>query len=101
VGITGFDHSTIPVIVQLNYPPAMQGDILQQTIEAALRMGYRHIDTAQMYKNHVHIGKVFARMFAAGGELNRKDCHITSKVWLHIGGRHYAIVQWHPARLQP
>ena len=63
----------------------LQGDVLQQTIEAALRMGYRHIDTAQMYRNHVPIGKVFARMFAAGGELKREDVHVTSKVCMHAG----------------
>ena len=57
--------------------------MLQQTIETALQMGYRLIDTAQMYKNQVYIGKVFARMFATGGELKREDVHVTSKVCEH------------------
>ena len=47
-------------------------------VELALRMGYRHIDTAQMYGNHADIGKVFAKML--GSELKREDVFITSKV---------------------
>ena len=55
-----------------------QGGIAQN-LEAALRLGYRHIDTAQLYQNHTDIGKVLARTFA-GGDIKRKEVHVTSKV---------------------
>ena len=52
---------------------------MSEAVEAALRMGYRHIDTAQMYGNHADIGEVFAKVFVNDG-LKREDVFVTSKV---------------------
>ena len=59
----------------------LQGGV-SQNLEAALRIGIRHIDTAQMYQNHTDIGKTLAKMTAPGGdqEIDRKFVHVTSKV---------------------
>jgi 2,5-diketo-D-gluconate reductase B len=54
----------------------MQGDACRLAVESALALGYRHIDTAEMYGNEDAIGAAIA---AAG--VARKDLHVTTKVW--------------------
>src|SRR5664279_4327688 len=54
----------------------MQGDACRAAVESALALGYRHIDTAEMYGNEEPIGAAIA---AAG--IARGDLHITTKVW--------------------
>jgi 2,5-diketo-D-gluconate reductase B len=45
-------------------------------VKSALRLGYRHIDTAAMYDNEAGVG---AGIAAAG--LRRDSVHVTTKVW--------------------
>ena len=54
----------------------MQGDACRAAVESALSLGYRHIDTAEMYANEEAIGAALA---ASG--IARNDLHITTKVW--------------------
>jgi len=54
----------------------MQGDGCRAAVESALALGYRHIDTAEMYGNEEQIGAAIA---AAG--VARRDLHVTTKVW--------------------
>ena len=54
----------------------MQGDVCRAAVESALGLGYRHIDTAEMYGNEEAIGAAIA---AAG--VARGDLHVTTKVW--------------------
>jgi 2,5-diketo-D-gluconate reductase B len=54
----------------------MQGKACRTAVESALALGYRHIDTAEMYGNEDAIGEAIA---AAG--VARKDLHVTTKVW--------------------
>src|ERR1700736_3013549 len=54
----------------------MQGDACRAAVESALGLGYRHIDTAEMYGNEDAIG---AAITASG--VARKDLHVTTKVW--------------------
>jgi 2,5-diketo-D-gluconate reductase B len=54
----------------------MQGDACRAAVESALALGYRHIDTAEMYGNEEAIGAAIA---ASG--ITRKDLHVTTKVW--------------------
>ena len=54
----------------------MQGDLCRAAVESALGLGYRHIDTAEMYGNEDAVGAAIA---AAG--VARKDLHVTTKVW--------------------
>ena len=54
----------------------LQGDACRAAVESALGLGYRHIDTAEMYGNEEAIGAALA---AAG--VPRRDLHITTKVW--------------------
>ena len=54
----------------------MQGDACRLAVESALSLGYRHIDTAEMYGNEEPIGAAIA-----ASKIARKDLHVTTKVW--------------------
>jgi 2,5-diketo-D-gluconate reductase B len=54
----------------------MQGDICHAAVESALGLGYRHIDTAEMYGNEEAVGAAIASSGVA-----RKELHVTTKVW--------------------
>ena len=54
----------------------MQGDTCRTAVESALGLGYRHLDTAEMYGNEEPIGAAIAASGVA-----RKDLHVTTKVW--------------------
>jgi alcohol dehydrogenase (NADP+) len=51
-----------------------------QAVQAAIRLGYRHIDCAKIYGNEAEIGAALAEMFARG-EVRRDELWITSKLW--------------------
>jgi 2,5-diketo-D-gluconate reductase A len=55
----------------------LEGDEVQPLIEKALELGYRHIDTAQAYRNEQHVGAALA---ATG--VSRGDIFLTTKVWV-------------------
>lgn len=48
----------------------------QKAIESALSLGYRHIDTAEMYANEAIVGDAIA-----ASDVGRDDLHVTTKVW--------------------
>lgn len=52
------------------------GPAAVQTVAEALRIGYRHIDTATCYGNEKSVGEAIAR-----SGLDRRDLFVTSKVW--------------------
>src|ERR1700712_2756906 len=54
----------------------MQGDVCRAAVESALGLGYRHIDTAEMYGNEEAVGAAIAAAKVARGDL-----HVTTKVW--------------------
>jgi 2,5-diketo-D-gluconate reductase B len=54
----------------------LKEDLCVQLVEAALKLGYRHLDTAQMYGNEREVGSGMR-----GSELKREDIFLTTKVW--------------------
>src|SRR3954467_10040642 len=54
----------------------MQGDVCRAAVESALDLGYRHIDTAEMYGNEDAIGAALAT-----AAVPRRELHVTTKVW--------------------
>ncbi|KCZ77392.1 hypothetical protein H311_01597 [Anncaliia algerae PRA109] len=54
--------------------------ILQKTIESAIEIGYRHIDTAYKYNNEEKIGIILKDMFHKN-LIKRRELFITSKMW--------------------
>jgi len=51
-------------------------DVAVEAVSTALKTGYRHIDTAAVYKNEEGVGK---GIVASG--VNREDIFLTTKVW--------------------
>jgi len=60
----------------------MRGETARAAVADALSLGYRHIDTAQMYANEREVG----RAIAASG-LPRDDVFVTTKLWPDRAGR--------------
>ncbi len=56
----------------------LKDDVCVELVEAALHLGYRHLDTAQMYGNEREVG---AGLRASG--LPRDDVFVTTKVWFN------------------
>src|SRR3712207_2937516 len=54
----------------------LSGEECRRGVERALALGYRHIDTAQMYRNEDEVGK---GMQSSG--VNREEVFLTTKVW--------------------
>lgn len=54
----------------------IEGDECVQNIKLSLEAGYRHIDTASVYKNEQYIGKAIKE-----SSIPREELFITSKVW--------------------
>jgi 2,5-diketo-D-gluconate reductase B len=54
----------------------LQGDACRAAVESALALGYRHIDTAEMYGNEEAVGAALA-----GSAIPRKEIHVTTKCW--------------------
>ncbi len=53
----------------------MNGEECMNAVEAAIHMGYRHLDTAQMYKNEAEVGKGMKQ-----SNIKREELFLTTKV---------------------
>ncbi|GAB3650863.1 aldo/keto reductase [Glycomyces tarimensis] len=51
-------------------------DEAQRTVETALELGYRLVDTAEMYGNEVGVGRA-----VANADIDRSEVFLTSKLW--------------------
>jgi diketogulonate reductase-like aldo/keto reductase len=76
------DSTTGTVIAQGVEVPAlglgtarMTGEDCQRAVETALAIGYRHVDTAQMYDNETAVGRALAE-----SEVDREDVFVVTKV---------------------
>ena len=54
----------------------LKGEPLLATLTNGLELGYRHIDTAQIYDNEAEVGTVLTR-----SAVSRQDIYLTTKVW--------------------
>ncbi|XP_003427330.1 aldo-keto reductase family 1 member A1-like [Nasonia vitripennis] len=73
---TLIDGNEIPVLGFGTY--LLTSEDVKIAIPAALKNGYRHIDTAFDYQNEKDIGKALKEWFSTGGK--REDLFITSKL---------------------
>ena len=60
----------------------LKGADCAAAVESALRLGYRHIDTAEMYDNEEAVGQGIAASGVA-----RDEIFLTTKVWWATSGR--------------
>ena len=54
----------------------LRGRVCARVVEQALRLGYRHIDTAEMYDNEREVGE---GVRASG--IKRNEVFVTTKIW--------------------
>jgi 2,5-diketo-D-gluconate reductase B len=54
----------------------LRQNICARIVEQALRMGYRHIDTAESYRNERQVGEALR---ASG--VPRNEVFVTTKIW--------------------
>jgi 2,5-diketo-D-gluconate reductase B len=54
----------------------LRGRVCARVVEQALRLGYRHVDTAEMYDNEREVGE---GLHASG--VRRNDVFVTTKIW--------------------
>ena len=71
---------TIPVVGFGVFLIPNNGPTYEATL-AALKAGYRHIDTAAAYMNETDVGKAIK-----DSGINRNEIFITSKLWLQDYG---------------
>ena len=53
-----------------------EGDVAYKSVAKALELGYRHIDTAQVYGNENSVGQAIQ-----DSGIDRQDIFLTTKVW--------------------
>lgn len=53
---------------------------IANAVKAAIRMGYRHIDCAEVYQNEKEIGEALSEIIGEG-TVSRNELWITGKVW--------------------
>ncbi len=69
------ENSEIPVLGFGTWQ--LHGDSCVRSVEYALGVGYRHIDTAESYDNQVEVGRAIRN-----SGVRRDDIFLTSKVWM-------------------
>jgi methylglyoxal/glyoxal reductase len=55
---------------------SLPGQVTQKAVEYALKIGYRHIDTARIYGNESDVGAALRK-----SGIKREDAFITTKLW--------------------
>ena len=64
---------------------AQEGEEVIQAVKAAIRAGYRSIDTAAAYNNEEGVGQAIREAMKENG-LSRDQIFVTSKVWNNMQG---------------
>ena len=59
----------------------LKGDVVRSSVREALKLGYRAIDTAQIYGNEAEVGQAIAE-----SGVPRNELFLTTKIWVeHLG----------------
>src|SRR3984957_19395863 len=52
----------------------------RNAVKAAVKVGFRHLDAAERYRNEAAVGEALKDLFAAG-TVRREDLFVTTKLW--------------------
>ncbi|MGK5077004.1 2,5-didehydrogluconate reductase DkgB [Janthinobacterium sp. HLX7-2] len=72
---TNTQHTAIPDIGLGTF--RLQGQVVIDSVTTGLDVGYRHIDTAQIYGNEAEVGQALA-----ASAVKRDDLFVTTKIWI-------------------
>ncbi|XP_047511413.1 aldo-keto reductase AKR2E4-like [Pieris napi] len=70
----------LPMIGLGTYARKWDAGDVQQAVECGIDLGYRHIDTASVYKNEEEVGQGILNKIK-NGNVSRNDLFITTKLW--------------------
>lgn len=70
----------IPALGLGTASPRERAQETKQAIKAAIKAGYRHIDTAWFYRTEPYIGEALKELLE-NDDIKREDIFVTSKVW--------------------
>lgn len=73
------DGRKIPALGLGTVPPADPSEVKNQVL-AAVKAGYRHIDTAWYYGTEKYVGQALQELFSEG-VVSREEIFVTTKVW--------------------
>ncbi|KAJ8748066.1 hypothetical protein K2173_012623 [Erythroxylum novogranatense] len=71
---------TMPVLGLGTYSFENDRDVTEQAVHAALKMGYRHFDTAKIYGSEPAVGSALTEAIL-NQVVDRDDVFVTSKLW--------------------
>ena len=84
------DGATIPQL-SLGVYCAANGGETERAVLHALRCGYRHVDTAEIYRNESDVGKALEKFFAEQSSVARDDVFVTTKFFPQSGRGYDAV----------
>ncbi|KAK6931668.1 NADP-dependent oxidoreductase domain [Dillenia turbinata] len=81
--LKGSNNKAIPLIGYgtAEYPFGASKELMKDSILHAIRLGYRHFDTASLYESEQPLGEAMAKALELGIIKSRDELFITSKLW--------------------
>ncbi|RYG07474.1 MAG: hypothetical protein EOO07_27345, partial [Chitinophagaceae bacterium] len=67
-------HLAVPAFGLGTY--RLKGELAYDAVRSAIDLGYRHIDTAQIYQNEADVGRAIA-----ASDISRDEIFVTTKIW--------------------
>lgn len=77
------------------YPFGASADSMKESILEAMKIGYRHFDSAALYQSEQPLGEAIKEALSLGIIKSRDDLFITSKLWCSDAHRHCVIPALH------
>ncbi len=74
--VAGLNNGVVIPRLGLGVYQSPPGQVTQRAVEYALKIGYRHIDTARIYNNESDVGTALRK-----SGIKREDVFITTKLW--------------------
>ncbi|XP_053384554.1 aldo-keto reductase family 1 member B1-like [Mercenaria mercenaria] len=70
----------MPALGLGTYAPKEDDDDVFNAVHTAVKVGYRHLDCAAIYRNEIAVGSAIKKLIIEG-TVQREDLFITSKLW--------------------
>ncbi|GMP59485.1 hypothetical protein CsSME_00022755 [Camellia sinensis var. sinensis] len=89
---TSTDHKQIPLLgFGTTVYPFVSSETMKQSILQAIKFGYRHFDSAALYRSEQPLGEAIADAIRLGFIQSRQDLFITSKLWCSDAHRDHVL----------
>lgn len=77
------DNKGIPLLGfgTAEFPFATSRELIKESVLHAIELGYRHFDTAAVYKAEHYVGEAISDALSLGLIKSREELFITSKLW--------------------